>query len=132
MLTQRECPEIGRGVDDGGRGVKAPEDWRSPRPGGLRGGIEYNEHPWGLRRRVSEADRAVVRMRRMPESEGDFSWQDAGDELLTPQDYPGFQWGKAEAVADNKVGLTRRPQPLCCIYVQYSSAGLGGRMGAEK
>ena len=57
------------------RGGKAPEGWRSPRPGGLRGGIEHNEHLWGLRRRVSEADRAVARRRRMPGPGGVSFWK---------------------------------------------------------
>ena len=57
MLMSRDCPEIGRGAGGGGRGVKAlpMHRERSARPGGLRGGLEPAEHPWGLRRRASEA-----------------------------------------------------------------------------
>ena len=54
-VMRRNCPEIGpRG---GGRtgGVKAPEGWRSPRPGGLWTRLGQDECRWGFRR-VSEAD----------------------------------------------------------------------------
>ena len=88
MLTRRDCPEFARG--GGGRrgGVKAVEGWRSPRPGGLRGGIVHNEHTWGLRRRVSEADRAAGRRRNLPESWCGFDTEDVGDEALMSRDCP--------------------------------------------
>ena len=90
MLTPQEGLEIGRDADEGGRGgVKRPAGaGRSPRPGGLRGGIDHNEHPWGLRWRVSEADRAAVRIRRSPVSRGSFILQEVGDELLMPRACP--------------------------------------------
>ena len=74
----------------GARGVKGPEGWRSPRSGGLRGGPEHGEHLWELRQRVCEADRAVVRMRRMPKLGDDFNAQDIGGEILTRRDCPVF------------------------------------------
>ena len=71
------CPEFGGGAGTRRGGVKAPEGWRSPRPGGLRGGLEHDDHPWGLHRRVSEADRG-----------GDFVLQNIGGEMLTRRDCP--------------------------------------------
>ena len=76
MVMARDCPEFGRGAGGGGRGVKAPEGWRSPRPGGLRGGLGHDENPWGLHRSVSQVDRGVVRMRRIVESRGEFVLED--------------------------------------------------------
>ena len=97
MVTRRNCPEIGPGAGGGGRGVKAPEGWRSPRPGGFRGGLEYDEHPWELRRQVSEADRGVVRMRRMLASGWSFVLEDIGGEVVTrricPEIGPGAGGG---------------------------------------
>ena len=89
-LMRRGCPEIGGGV--GGRmdGVKAPEGWRSPRPGGLRYGRDHDEHPWELRRRVSKADRGLVRRRRMPESGDDLVSRVAAGELIMPYNCPEF------------------------------------------
>ena len=65
------------------RGIKAPEGWRSPRPGGQGSAL----HP--PRQRVGEADRAV-RMRRMPKSGGDFVSQVAAGELIMPKNCPEF------------------------------------------
>ena len=67
----RNCPEFGGGADTRRGGVKAlpMHRERSPRPGGIRGGLKLDEHSGELRQRVCEADRAVVRMRRMPKSE---------------------------------------------------------------
>ena len=56
-LMPLDCPEFSRG--GGGRkgGVKAlpMHRERSPRPGGLRGGHEHDEEPWGLRRGAIKA-----------------------------------------------------------------------------
>ena len=87
-IMGRDCPEIRAICEGGGGGVKAPEGWRSPRPGGLRGGLEHGEHPWGLRQRVCEADWAAVGMRRMLGSGWGFVLEDIGGEWVIPQDYP--------------------------------------------
>ena len=52
------------------RGVKALPMHRepSPRPGGIRGGLEHGDHLWELRQRVCEVDWVGVRMRKMPGS----------------------------------------------------------------
>ena len=79
-FRMQDCQEFEWGADGGGRGVKAPEGWRSPRPGGLRGGLEHVEQPWGLRRRMNEANRGVMGRPRMPKSGCGFVLQDADDE----------------------------------------------------
>ena len=58
LVMRRDCPGIGGGGGVRGGGVKAPEGWRSPRPGGLHGGIEHDEHPWAFRREVRETSRS--------------------------------------------------------------------------
>ena len=80
----------GRTPLPGAGGVKAPEVWRSPRPGGLRGGPEHGEQRWELRQRGCEEDRAVVRMRWMPESGCSFVPQDIGGETVTQRGCPEF------------------------------------------
>ena len=93
MLMPRDCPEFGGRAGTRRGGVKAPEGWRSPRPGGLRGDLGLDEHPWGLRRRVSEVDRGVVRMRRIVESGCGFVLEDIGGEMLMPRKCPEFGAG---------------------------------------
>ena len=90
LLMSRDCPEFAAGADGGWRGVKAVGGYRSPRPGGLRGGLGHDEHPWGLRRSVSQVDREVVRMRRIVESGCGFVLEDIGGEMLMPRDCPEF------------------------------------------
>ena len=72
------CPEFARGGGGGGVGVKAVEGYRSPRPGGIRDGLEHDEHSWGLRRGVGMADGGLVEMRRMPVWGWGFIMQVAG------------------------------------------------------
>ena len=59
LVMALNCPELREGGDSRGGGVKAAPVHRdrSPRPGGLHGGLEHDEHPWELSRRVNEADR---------------------------------------------------------------------------
>ena len=97
LLMSQDCPEFARGGDGRGSGVKAVPQARdrSPRPGGIRGGLEHDEHPWGLRRGVSTANGGLVGMRRMPEWGWGFIWQDAGGEWVRRHKCPEFQWGKA-------------------------------------
>ena len=84
------CPEFAQVGDGGGRGVKAPEGWRSPCPGGIRGGLEHDEHPWGLRRWVDTADGGWVGLRRMLEWGCEFIWQGAGSEWVMAMGCPEF------------------------------------------
>ena len=94
----QDCPEFARGGGGRGGGVKAipMHRERSPRPGGIRGGIKHDEHLWGLRRGVDTADGGLVGMRRRSKWGGGFVWQDAGGKSVSARDCPEFQWGKAE------------------------------------
>ena len=94
------------------RGVKAPEGWRSPRPGGLRGGPKHGEHRWELRQRVCEADRAVVRMRRMPKSGCGFVLHDIGGEMLTRRGCPEIARGTVVAAPGLASGGVAPPHTL--------------------
>ena len=74
MLTPQECPEIGRGGGGRGGGIKAVEGYRSPRPGGIRGGLEHDVYPWELRRGERTMDEGWAGMRRKAESGGGVSF----------------------------------------------------------
>ena len=90
MLTRRSCPEFARdggGRGDGGKALPMYRE-RSPRPGGIRGGLEHDEHPWGLRRGVDTADGGWVGMRRWSKLEWGFVWQDAGEEWVIAMKCP--------------------------------------------
>ena len=90
-----ECPEFVRGADGGGRGVKAVpmHRERTPRPGGIRGGLAHDEHPWGFRRGVSASDKERVGVRKTSKLEWDFVLQDVVGELVMTQDCPEFSRG---------------------------------------
>ena len=90
-----ECPEFARGGDGRRGGVKALPMHRdlSPCPGGIRGGLEHDEHPRGLRRGVSTADGGLVGLRRMPEWEWGFVSEVVRVESVMPRDCPAFARG---------------------------------------
>ena len=93
LVRAQECPELARGAGGGGRGVKAPEGWRTPRPGGTRPRLGGDEYHWGVRRGGSAANSGLARTRRMPGSGCEFSSQDAGDELVMSRDCPELARG---------------------------------------
>ena len=70
--------------------VKAPEGWRTPRPGGTRSSLGRNEYHWGVRHGGSAAYSGLARTRRMPGSGCEFSLQDVGGEWLWRRDCPEF------------------------------------------
>ena len=95
MLTRRDCPEFGGRAGTRRGGVKALPMHRdlSPCPGGIRGGLEHDEHPRGLRRGVSTADGGLVGLRRMPEWEWGFVSEVVRVESVMPRDCPAFARG---------------------------------------
>ena len=80
----QECPEFGRGGDGREGGVKAVPQARdrSPSPGGTLELLLADEHTWGLRRGVNEADDGLVGMHEIPESGGSDRAQVAENEVL--------------------------------------------------
>ena len=115
-VMPQDCPEFARGGGGRGSGVKAVPQTRdrSPRPGGIRGGIEHDEHPWGLRRGVDTADSGLVGIRRRSKWGWGFVWQDAGGKSVSVRDCPEFQWGKAEGSSINAKG---RNDEECIVLI---------------
>ena len=94
MVTRRDCPEYARGGGTRRGGVKAPEGWRSPRPGGITACLQDSGRLWRQRRGLSEENGEFVGMRKRPESGGGFSSQDIGGKLIMPRECPEI--GKGE------------------------------------
>ena len=124
MVTRQDCPEFARGGSDRKGGVKAlpMHRERSPRPGGLCGGLEHGEHPWGLRRGVSTTDGGLAGMRRRMKWGWGFDWHDIGGEMLTRRECPEYSDSKTGCARGNwrgrrwaatDVGDSRKRAGLC-------------------
>ena len=114
LVMTGECPEFGAGSGGGGRGVKAPEGWRSPRPGGITACLQDNGHLGRLRRGEDGVNAVLVGMRIRPESGCDFSSEEVVNEWVMRRGCPelggdgGGRGGGFKAVPMNR---DRSPRP---------------------
>ena len=100
-LMSRECPGFGWGDDSRKGGVKAPEDRRSPSPGGMTASCGNDERVCGLRRGVNETRGGRVGMAETRESRFDFALHDTGSEWVIQRDCPEFSGPKMSFTGGN-------------------------------
>ena len=115
-VMPQDCPEFARGGGGRGSGVKAVPMHRdrSPRPGGIQGGLEHDEHPWGLRRGLDTADSGLVRIRRRSKWGWGFIWQDAGYKSVRARACPEIRSGKAEG---SRLNAKVRNDEVCIVLI---------------
>ena len=100
-ITPQDCPEIEECGGGRGDGLKAVEGYRSPSPGGIADRLGADEHPWGLRRGLSEQGGGLVGLHEIPESGCEFVLHGAGGEWVTPRVCPEFSRSKHGLASEN-------------------------------
>jgi hypothetical protein len=128
LLMRQECPEIEGGGGGPEVGVKAVEDYRSPRPGGITERREEGEHHWALRRGLNQADGGLIGMLEMPESRCSFILYDADGELLMRRECPEIRRRKAEiGKLKTEIGILHVKRPEMaesrCGFVLHDADG---------